>query len=90
MAFSKRITKQQAKRKYLKFLNQLKQQKYRTSLKKSIYRPRVGIFRAKQLKELKLKKEFKTVTKFAKKNIGKCYKIVTRRYFLKNYPISII
>ena len=43
-----------------------------------MYRPKAGILRAKQLEELKLKEEFKTVTKFIKKNIGKCYKIVTR------------
>ena len=43
-----------------------------------MYKPRVGILKAKQLKELKLKKELKAVTKFAKKNIGKCYKIVAK------------
>ena len=32
-----------------------------------MYRPKVGILKAKQLKELKLEKEFKTVTKFIKK-----------------------
>ena len=41
-----------------------------------MYRPRAGILRAKQLKELKLKEKFKVITKFAKKNIGKCYKII--------------
>ena len=41
-----------------------------------MYRPKVGILRAKQLKELKLKKELKAVTRFIKRNIGKCYKIV--------------
>ena len=41
-----------------------------------MYRPRTGILKAKQLKELKLEEEFKVVTKFIKKNIGKCYKIV--------------
>ena len=54
-----------------------------------MHRPRAGILKAKQLKELKLKEELRVVTKFAKKNIGKCYKIVARRYFLKDYPISI-
>ena len=32
-----------------------------------MYRPKIDILRAKQLKELKLKKELKIVTKFAKK-----------------------
>ena len=43
-----------------------------------MYRPKVGILKAKQLKELKLKKELRVVTKFIKKNIGKCYKIIAR------------
>ena len=43
-----------------------------------MYRPKLGILKVKQLKELKLKKELKVVTKFIKKNIGKCYKIVAR------------
>ena len=43
-----------------------------------MYRPKIGILRAKQLEELKLNKEFKVITKFIEKNIGKCYKIVTR------------
>ena len=43
-----------------------------------MYRPRVGILKAKELKKLKLKKKFKAVTRFAEKNIGKCYKIVAR------------
>ena len=43
-----------------------------------MHRPKVGILKAKWLKELKLKKEFKVVTKFVEKNIGKCYKIVAR------------
>ena len=55
-----------------------------------MYRPRAGILRAKQLKEFKSEKELKVVTKFVKKNIGKCYKTVARQYFLKNHPISII
>ena len=41
-----------------------------------MHRPKVGTLKAKQLKELKLKKELKTVTKFTEKNIGKCYKII--------------
>ena len=43
-----------------------------------MHRPRVGILRAKQLKKLKLKEEFKAVTRFIKKNIKKCYKIVAK------------
>ena len=39
-----------------------------------MYRPKVGILKAKQLKELKLKKEFKVVTKFAKKIQGNTIK----------------
>ena len=42
-----------------------------------MYRPKASILRVKWLKKLKLKKELKAVTKFIKKNIGKCYKIVT-------------
>ena len=43
-----------------------------------MHRPKAGTLRAKQLKELKLKKKFKIATKFIKKNIGKCYKIVAK------------
>ena len=43
-----------------------------------MYRPKAGILRAKWLKELKLKKELKTVTKFIERNIGKCYKTAAR------------
>ena len=43
-----------------------------------MYRPKVGILKAKQLKEPKLKKELKAVIRFAKKNIGKYYKIVAK------------
>ena len=43
-----------------------------------MYRPKVSTLKAKQLKELKLKKELKAVTKFIKKNIGKCYKTVAK------------
>ena len=75
-AFSKRITKQQAKKGYLKFPNKPQQQKHRILLKKLIYRPKASTPKAKWLKELKLKKEFKVVTRFAKKNIGKYYKTV--------------
>ena len=40
-----------------------------------MYRPRASIPKAKQFKELKLKKELKAITKCAEKNIGKYYKI---------------
>ena len=43
-----------------------------------MYRPKVGILKAKQLEELKLEEELKAVTKFIKKNIEKCYKIVAK------------
>ena len=39
-----------------------------------MHRPKAGTLRAKWLKELKLKKELKVITRFAEKNIGKCYK----------------
>ena len=42
-----------------------------------MYRPRASILRAKQLKKLKLEEELKAVTRFIKRNIKKCYKIVT-------------
>ena len=77
-AFSKRIAKQQAKKGYPKFPNKPQQQKYRTLLWKLIYKPRVGILRAKQLKEFKLKEELGVVTKFVEKNIEKYYKIVAK------------
>ena len=43
-----------------------------------MYKPKTGILKIKQLKEFKLKKEFKAVTRFIEKNIKKCYKIVAR------------
>ena len=43
-----------------------------------MYRLRVNILKAKQLEELKLKKELKAVIKFIKRNIGKCYKIAAK------------
>ena len=43
-----------------------------------MYRPKAGILKAKQLKELKLKKKLKVVIRFIKRNIKKCYKIVTK------------
>ena len=54
-----------------------------------MYRPKAGTLRAKQFKKFKLKKELKAVTRFAKKNIRKCYKIVAKQYFIKDHPISI-
>ena len=43
-----------------------------------MYKPKVGILKAKWLKELKLKKELRVVTRFTEKNIKKYYKIVAR------------
>ena len=43
-----------------------------------MHRPKVSILRAKQLKKLKLEKEFRVITKFVEKNIGKYYKIIAR------------
>ena len=43
-----------------------------------MYKPKVGILKAKQLKELKLEEELKVVTRFTERNIGKCYKTVAR------------
>ena len=43
-----------------------------------MHRPKAGILRAKQLKKLKLEKKLKIITKFAEKNIKKCYKIVAK------------
>ena len=54
-----------------------------------MYKPKASRLKAKQLKELKLEKKLKVITKFAEKNIGKCYKIIARQYFITNYPISI-
>ena len=51
---------------------------YRTLLRKLIYRPRVGILRAKQLEEFKQKEDLKTATRFIEKNIGKYHKTVVR------------
>ena len=74
MEFSKRITKQQAKKRYLKFPNKPQQQKNRILLRKLIYRFRVSILKAKQLKEFKIKKELKVVTRFANKIQGNIIK----------------
>jgi hypothetical protein len=38
-----------------------------------MYKPRAGTLRAKWLEELELEKELKVTTKFAKRNIEKCY-----------------
>ena len=54
-----------------------------------IYRPKAGILRAKQLEELELEKELKAVTRFAERNIGKYYKIIAKKYFIKDYFINI-
>ena len=43
-----------------------------------MYRSKTGTLKVKQLKELKLEKELKAVTKFIEKNIGKCYKIIAK------------
>ena len=43
-----------------------------------MYRLRVSTLKAKQLKELKLKKEFRVIIRFAEKNIKKYYKIVAK------------
>ena len=47
---------------------------HQTSLKKLIYRSRVGISRAKQLEKLKQEEDLKIATKFTEKNIGKYHK----------------
>ena len=62
---------------------------HQTLLRKLIYRPRAGILRAKQLEEFKQEEDFKAATKFTERNIGECYKIVVRCYFLKDYPINL-
>ena len=41
-----------------------------------MYRPRAGTPRAKQLEEFKQEEDFKAVTRFAKRNIGKYHKTV--------------
>ena len=43
-----------------------------------MYRPRVGTPRVKWLEELKQENFFKTATRFAERNIGKCYKIAVK------------
>ena len=88
-AFSKRIAEWQAKRGYPKFPNEPQQQKHRTSPKKSTHRPRAGTPRAKWLEELESEEELGAVTRFAERNIGKCYETAAGRYFLKDHPMSI-
>ena len=48
-----------------------------------MYRPKTGTLKVKWLKE------FKAVTRFIEKNIGKYYKITAKQYFIKDYPINI-
>ena len=43
-------------------------------LKKVISRPKAGILRVKQLKELKEKENLKVIIRFKERNIEKCYK----------------
>ena len=43
-----------------------------------MYRPRASTLKAKWLKKLKIKEKLKVVTKFVKRNIGKCYKIAAK------------
>ena len=47
---------------------------HRTLLRKLIYRPRIGILKAKWLKEFKQEEDLGAATKFVERNIGKCYK----------------
>jgi hypothetical protein len=42
-------------------------------LRKLIYRPKAGILRAKWLEKLELEKELKVTTRFAERDIEKCY-----------------
>ena len=49
-----------------------------TLLRKLMYRPKAGTPRAKWLEEFKQEEDFKTTTKFAERNIGKCHKTVVR------------
>jgi hypothetical protein len=49
------------------------QQKYKTILKKLIYRFKAGILRVKWLEKLELKEKLKVTTRFAERDIGKCY-----------------
>ena len=51
---------------------------HQTSLKKLIYSLRVGTPKAKQLEEFKQEEDFKTATKFTKRNIGKCHETAVK------------
>ena len=51
---------------------------HQTLLRKLMYRPRVGIPRAKWLEKFKQEEDLKTATKFTEKNIRKCHKTVVR------------
>ena len=51
---------------------------HQTLLRKLMYRLKAGIPRAKQLEELKQEIFFKTATKFAERNIGKCHETVVK------------
>jgi hypothetical protein len=65
----------------MKFFNKLttqQQRKYKTILRKLIYRPKAGILRAKWLEELELKKELEVTTRFTKRNIGKCWETAAK------------
>ena len=47
---------------------------YQTSPQKLIYRPKAGIFKTKQLEELKQEEDFKTATKFTENKQGNATK----------------
>ena len=49
---------------------------YRTLLRKLMYRFRAGTPKAKWLKELKQKEDFRAATRFIERNIEKCHKTV--------------
>jgi hypothetical protein len=46
-----------------------------------MHKPRTGTPRAKWLKEFKSEEELKRTIQFTKRNIGKCYKIIAKRFF---------
>ena len=43
-----------------------------------MYRPKVGIPRAKWLEEFKQEEDFRAATRFAERNIGKCYEMLVK------------
>ena len=51
---------------------------HQTLLKKLMYRLRAGTLKAKWLEEFKQKEDFKTATRFTKRNIGKCHKTAVK------------